>query len=415
MLSRRRFLGTGSAALAAATLSPRPARASGGDRKFIFVVATGGWDPTRVFATTFDRPLISMEPAAQLGQVGNLAFVDHAERPQVRAFFERYHSSTLIVNGLSVPSLSHSECLSLGMTGVSGARAPDWPVIIAARSTTSYGLPHVVIRGPQFPGTLGGFVTRVGRGHIEPVLTGAILAESDAAVIGPSAAAKARMDQWIRTRAELRTAGARGLRKRELCERYDTALERSRTLESLVGQVAWDTDGAFEREVDLAIDLLGLGVSRCLTLQFLELEHWDSHADNDATQSGNFGYLFESLTYLMEQLEATPGTSAPTLADETVVVVMSDMGRTPQLNGGQGKDHWGASSAMLVGPGFTGDRVIGGFTEYYYGDTIDPASGELATTGQVLTGAVYGATLLKIADVDPVEFLDASAVDGVIV
>jgi hypothetical protein len=414
MLSRRRFLGTSTAAMAAAAMSPRVARASEGDLKFVFVLAFGGWDPTRVFATTFDKPLISMESGAQLGQVGNLSFVDHEDRPSVRSFFERYYASTLIVNGLSVPSLSHMDCLSLGLTGAKGGRASDWPVIIASRGASSFGLPHVVIRGPQFPGRLGGMVTRIEGGEIEPVLTGTILADSDIAVTGPSAAAKARMDTWIAERAALRRDQAIGLRKQALCDRYTTALDRSRTLESLVGRVGWDTDGTFAGDVDLAVDLLGLGVSRCLTLEFLRFEDWDSHADNDIKQSGNFAVLFDGLTYLMEQLEATPGTVGATLADETVVVVMSDMGRTPQLNLGNGKDHWGATSAMLVGPGFTGNRVIGGFTDYYYGAPIDIGSGELSDAGRVLTGGVYGATLLEIAGVDPAEFVADPAIDGVI-
>ena len=47
-----------------------------------------------------------------------------------------------------------------------------------------------------------------------------------------------------------------------------------------------------------------------------------------------------------EMLDASPGVYAPTLAEETVVVVLSEMGRTPGINGTDGKDHWPWTSAM---------------------------------------------------------------------
>ena len=35
------------------------------NRRFVFVTAFGGWDPTRVFAPMFDSPHVSMEPDAE--------------------------------------------------------------------------------------------------------------------------------------------------------------------------------------------------------------------------------------------------------------------------------------------------------------------------------------------------------------
>ncbi len=48
------------------------------------------------------------------------------------------------------------------------------------------------------------------------------------------------------------------------------------------------------------------------------------------------------------------------LLDETLVVVMSEMGRTPKINPRAGRDHWTfCYSAMLAGAGIRGGTVYG--------------------------------------------------------
>jgi uncharacterized protein (DUF1501 family) len=48
------------------------------------------------------------------------------------------------------------------------------------------------------------------------------------------------------------------------------------------------------------------------------------------------------------------------LLDETLVVVMSEMGRTPKINGNAGRDHWPfVYSVLLAGAGIRGGTVFG--------------------------------------------------------
>lgn len=79
----------------------------GSTNKFIYVLAQGGWDPTRVLADGFDHPIVAIEPGSERARIGDLSFVDHPDRPSVRAFFEQYASRCLIVNGVQVPSIDH--------------------------------------------------------------------------------------------------------------------------------------------------------------------------------------------------------------------------------------------------------------------------------------------------------------------
>ncbi len=47
------------------------------------------------------------------------------------------------------------------------------------------------------------------------------------------------------------------------------------------------------------------------------------------------------------------------IRDKLVVVIQSEMGRTPNYNKGDGKDHWSIGSIMFMGAGIKGNRVIG--------------------------------------------------------
>jgi uncharacterized protein (DUF1501 family) len=48
------------------------------------------------------------------------------------------------------------------------------------------------------------------------------------------------------------------------------------------------------------------------------------------------------------------------LLDETLVVCLSEFGRTPRFNGSAGRDHWGyVFSVALAGGGVRGGQVLG--------------------------------------------------------
>ena len=47
------------------------------------------------------------------------------------------------------------------------------------------------------------------------------------------------------------------------------------------------------------------------------------------------------------------------IREQLVVVVQSEMGRTPNYNAGNGKDHWSIGSALFLGRGIKGNRVVG--------------------------------------------------------
>ncbi len=82
---------------------------------------------------------------------------------------------------------------------------------------------------------------------------------------------------------------------------------------------------------------------------------WDTHSNNFNTlKNVNLPEFDQVYCTLLEDLE-TRG-----LLDETLIVVMSEMGRTPRINGNAGRDHWTYCYGMwFAGAGIRGGTVVG--------------------------------------------------------
>lgn len=87
----------------------------------------------------------------------------------------------------------------------------------------------------------------------------------------------------------------------------------------------------------------------------IDYDAWDTHTKNFAILRENKLPGFDqTYTALIEDLDARG------LLDETLVVVMSEMGRTPRINGAAGRDHWtNCYGAMFAGGGIRGGVVHG--------------------------------------------------------
>ena len=124
------------------------------DRKFIFVFAQGGWDPTRVFADQFSNAAVSTEWDAARATVGNIQYVTHPNRPSVDNFFENYHNKALICNGVQVRSIAHEICTRLAFTGGTSGERADWATILGAAQAANFAVPHMILGGPSFVGDM---------------------------------------------------------------------------------------------------------------------------------------------------------------------------------------------------------------------------------------------------------------------
>ncbi len=411
MTTRRSFLHTaGASGLALGTLglptgSALANTAAPGDLKFLFVVAQGGWDTTRVFATEFDNGDVDMEPGSDLATVGNLSYVDHADRPSVRSFMETNHARTVIVNGVMVRSIAHEICTMIVMTGATSGLEPDWGTILGADQRDRYTLPHLIMGGPNFPGSLGVAVARAGtNGQLEGLLSGDILDVSDVDLQRLRTPSESLVDRYLARRTSARAAAATSSLEARLTAEFDESLGRAMDLKDLRYVMDFTASGTLGDLGSVAIEALQLGISRCVTVGH-PAGSWDTHADNDALQTVLWEDLFNGLGQIQAQLDDTPSPSGGTLADETVVVVVSELGRTPLLNDFNGKDHWPYTSVLMFGNPLSEGRVIGGFDDTFYGQNVDTLTGDVTTSGTLVSAETVGATLLAMADIDPGDHL----------
>jgi hypothetical protein len=82
---------------------------------------------------------------------------------------------------------------------------------------------------------------------------------------------------------------------------------------------------------------------------------WDTHQQNSQRlRTALMPPLDQAYSALLEDLHQRG------LLDETLVVLTGEFGRTPRINGGGGRDHWGhVFSVALAGGGVQGGRVLG--------------------------------------------------------
>lgn len=95
-------------------------------------------------------------------------------------------------------------------------------------------------------------------------------------------------------------------------------------------------------------------VERGVSFVEVSLNGWDTHSNN-----------FERVKELSQQLDRGCASLLNDLRErgllkDTLVVCQGEFGRTPRINGQDGRDHWPASWAMmLAGAGIRGGQVIG--------------------------------------------------------
>jgi len=397
--TRRDWLRTTALAAGGLTLPTALRAQDPSDRLVLVVLCTGGWDPSVALDPLFEHPQVDTDPGSAAAQAGDLAFVDHPDRPSVRGFFEAAWDQSVLIHGLEVPSITHDKCRQLLLTGVSGDGGQDWATRLAVAGHSELLLPHLVVSGPAFTGDQGAEVVRVGSaGQLPELLDGTALARLASPIPLPSDTASAAVDAWLAERANAAVAGAAPGRAARFADGYQTALADVARAQAWRGALRVTTGDDLGQQLALALDCFELGLSRCATVEFEGLWglSWDTHAVN-SVQGLNFEELFRNLSGLLVELDARG------LSERVSVAVISEMGRHPHLNEQGGKHHWPVTSALLFGAGMAGGQVVGALDDQALGQPVDLATGELDPDGTRLGPAQLGATLLALGDVDPGE------------
>lgn len=407
-LSRRSLL----ASAAAVGLSPavgRATTAAGRGHNLVFVHPHGGWDTSYALDPKPGSDLVD-SPAGDVRVFGDIPILVHDSRPSVEAFFESWGDLALVVHGIAIRSIAHLECTKRLMTGGTDENAPDIAAIAAHALGRDRPLPYLMLGDRTMVGPLAAIAGRVGptsqiKALLDPEYSlPPVPGVAHAPFVGDpddldaiAAFVEGNARRALEGRAKY---GYNADRIADYLEGYS----RGRQLEPFA---TWFTDAGsqiqFSSQVALGLDALESGMSK--TVMIDPLLDFDTHSTN-FEQAELHETLFAGLQTLLQGLADRPGEHAGnTLLDETVVLVASELSRTPKSNGHGGKDHWPYVTAFAVGGPLAGGRVLGSTDEGMVGSYVDLATGAADANGEQLRAENLLAGLLTTLGVDPTEWL----------
>jgi hypothetical protein len=430
MPSRRDLLRSG-ALLAGSGILAWPARASSA-RKLITVATYGGWDATfaldpKLGVPGIDGPDVDEDPDNPDDRESVRTFADipvcvnDFKRPRVTSFFESWADRAVVVNGVSVAAIGHQASIRRVLTGSGTGNAPDLGAIVGARLGGSSPLGYAdlanqsFLRGDAPPGDPSWTATAGRLGERDQLR---VLIDPDwnpAPPVGggftyplyrPTDKQRASIRSFVSSETSRFALGHNGETRmaQAALDAAESSLRARRLREQAVptarGIVQGDS-ATLAQDALVAVDGLARGVWQSALID--SRLPWDTHVDED-TQHEMWDTAFDGLDVLMTAL-----TDAG-LVDDVLVVVISEMTRTPLRNAANGKDHWPWATAMLLGGGVQrGGTVSGATNSDQLGVEIDLETGQPDASGGVLSYTSLAAGILERLDVDPEEHFPSVA------
>jgi hypothetical protein len=350
-MSRRQMLGL-LAGAAGGLLAPNVARAlQSKQRQVLMIWLDGGmsqlesWDPKP--GTDHGGPFRSIPTSVPGVHVSEL--MPHSAK--------RVHKLA-IVRSMSTKDNSHSIGVGRMLRGDPVNRGVDYPYMGSAIAKLcdkgESGLPPYVWIKPgssgfvaQHAGFLGGRYGALALGDGRPPthIQQGVDAELE------------RARQELRRAADARYKGGRGEADVDAWEGcYDSALKLMKRKElfdeGAVSRADRERYGSHPlgRHLLQARRLVEAGVLFTKVSSY----HWDTHADNFAMHQELMPQIDKPFSALIDDLDERG------LLSNVVVVLMSEFGRTPKINGRWGRDHWPeAWSLALAGAGIKRGVVVG--------------------------------------------------------
>jgi hypothetical protein len=138
------------------------------------------------------------------------------------------------------------------------------------------------------------------------------------------------------------------------------------------------------------------------TVYFKAYQRWDTHERNHEGQTSASGGFFPLLARFLAELGQRRNRFG-LLAQQVLIVALSEVGRFPRLNSDRGKDHFPEVPVMFLGPGVVGG-VHGATGKQLEGHAISLRTGRAPTDGTAghhVRLDDVGATVLTAFGIDP--------------
>ncbi len=336
--------------------------------------ASGGWDTTYLMDPKGVNDINRLYRHGDILTKGAHRFapnetqIDKAKGISNETFFSRYGSELLVLNGLDYSVNNHSPCQRYMATGKLDSHAyPTFAALAAACKGSDSPLAFLTFGNYSATGNI------VPMARVPYLPTLKLLAKADHVQGGGHAYHEGfvtdRIDQALKAHNEATLSKALLPRVERSESMLYSAQLSSKTLKHVTPYIPDKIPKerlAQQAEIALASFKAGVCVSANLSIG-----QFDSHANNDPDQMNLIPEFLQGIDHTLMRAEELG------IRDELVVVIQSEMARTPHYNKGNGKDHWSIGSIMFIGSGIEGNRVVGKTDEGQFLIPIDPKSHQL--------------------------------------
>jgi hypothetical protein len=332
--------------------------------------ASGGWDTTYLMDPKGVEGINRLYKQGDILTEGNIHFapnsahMDSGKGMSNEDFFTKYASELLVLNGLDYSVNNHAPCSRYMATGKLDSLAyPTFAALAAA------------CNGPQCPLAFLTFGNYSATGNVVPMArvpylpTLGRIANADCVEGNPRSPyhedfVNDRIEAALKDQVDSRVAEARLPRIERAQSMLYAAQLNAKALQRVTPYIPKDSPkGRLSQQAEIALASFKAGV--CVSAN-LSIGQFDSHANNDRDQMNLIPELLAGIDYMLRRAEELK------IRDKLVIVMQSEMGRTPDYNKGEGKDHWSIGSIMFLGPGIKGNRVIGKTDNGQFLVPIDP-------------------------------------------
>ncbi len=338
-LNRRQLLTGGLASLALWGALPGAALGAGRDPRLLVVVLRGGLDGLSLAAPVGDPAYADLRGAIALARIGSNAglplddlFVLNPSLPFFHGLYQK--GEALIVHAVASPyrGRSHFDGQDVLESGLAGVARSDSGWLNRALSV----LPRSGAADTRGLG-IGAMVPLVMRGPA-PVLS------------------------WLPKTLDLTLSASTVARLSDLYAQSDPVLAKAFADGMAIEQMEADKPGvqpggrqrpyrAFIETAEAAARFLSAPDGP--RIGALSYEGWDTHA-NEGAATGQLANRLQGLDLALSTFATGMGAAWA----ETVVVVVTEFGRTARVNGTSGTDHGTATTALLLGGRVKGRKVL---------------------------------------------------------
>ena len=361
---------------------------------FVFVQADGGWDPTSFCdpkENAQDWIINHWAERDETQWAGNIAYAPFAKN---KTFFDEHHDKMLVINGVDAQTNSHTAGIVHNWSGRISEGYPTTSALLAAHfAPEDLPVPYLSFGG--FSNTSG--VTRFTRLNNPGLLRS--LAAPELADGNPVDRYMGQADWDALTQysndAAKRLVDAPFLLPMDADNRrfYGSAFANAEGLEAYAAAVPSDDDleqpvlckscsgDFFRSDLRRQAQLTVLAFkSRVSVSADLWQGGFDTHEHHDQDHEWLLGQLTEGVDYLWRFAEEQG------VADDLVVVMGSDFGRTNKYNAQEGKDHWPIGSFVIMEKGQSwNDQAVGETDELHFArQKINPQTLEPDDSGSLI-------------------------------